>query len=176
MKMIHFPKTRLSELAKRAGGISRDDAVEGAMQQMESLRGESDDVIETTIAALEAIGQTARKNGKCSRDQLLEILQHGDQMVTLAGTFGYGPLGIASRSLCDIADGMMRAGSDDIAPILVHVQAVRMTSPRSAALTPEQADKVLAELTRVLTHFNFSPISDAADKNNFGEMDGVVLI
>jgi hypothetical protein len=97
-------------------------------------------------------------------------------MVTLAGTFGYGPLGIASRSLCDIADGMMRAGSDVIEPILVHMQAIRMMSPRSAALTPEDADKVLAELARVLTHFNFSPISDTADKDNFGEMDSVVLI
>ena len=56
MKMIHFPKTRLSEMVQRVGGISREDAVEGAMQQMESLRGESDDVIETTIAALEAVG------------------------------------------------------------------------------------------------------------------------
>jgi hypothetical protein len=170
MKMIHFPKTRLSELVKRAGGISRDEAVEGAMQQMESLRGESDDVIESTIAALEAIGRAALKMRRCSRDQMLEILQHGDQMVTLAGTFGYGTLGIASRSLCDMADGMMHAGSDDIAPILVHVQAIRMMSPRSAALAPKEADKVLAELTRVLTHFHFSPISDAVDKDNFGEM------
>jgi hypothetical protein len=176
MKMIHFPKTRLSELVKRVGGISRDDAVEGATQQMESLRGESDDVIEAAIAALEAIGQAARRHGKCSRAQMLEILQHGDQMVTLAGTFGYGPLGIATRSLCDIADGMLRAGSDDIAPILVHVQAVRMMSPRSPALMPENANKVLAELTRVLTHFNFSPISDAVDKDNIAEVDSVVLI
>ena len=174
MKMIHFPKTRLSELVQRAGGISRDDAVEGAMQQMESLRGESDDVIETTIAALEAIGQAALKKGKCSPEQMREILQHGDQMVTLAGTFGYGPLGIASRSLCDMADGLIHAGSDDVAPILVHVQAIRMMAPRSAALPPEAVDKVLAELTRVLTHFNFSPISDAAGGDNFE--DNVVLI
>jgi len=176
MKIIHFPTTRLSELVKRAGGISRDDAVEGAMQQMESLRGESDDVIETTIVALEAIGQAALKEGKCSREQMLEILQHGDQMVTLAGTFGYGPLGIASRSICDMTDGMIHAGSHDIAPILVHVQAIRMMSPRRTALAPEAMDKVLAELTRVLTHLNFSPISDAAGEDNFGEIDGVVLI
>ena len=92
MKMIHFPTTRLSEMVKRAGGISRDDAVEGAMQQMESLRGESDNVIEATIAALETIGQAALKKGKCSREQMHEILQHGDQLVTLAGTFGYARL------------------------------------------------------------------------------------
>jgi len=73
-------------------------------------------------------------------------------------------------------DGMMRAGSDDVAPILVHVQAIRMMAPRSAALPPEAVDKVLAELTRVLTHFNFSPISDGVEKDNFGDADGVVLI
>ena len=176
MKMIHFPKTRLSELAQRAGGISRDDAVAGAMQQMESSRGESDDVIETTIAALEAIGLTARRKRLCSRAQLLEILQHGDQLVTLAGMFAYGPLGIASRSLCDMADGMMHAGSHDIAPILVHMQAIRMMAPRSAKLAPEEVDKVLAELARVLAHFNFSPISDDADKDTSLALDNVVLI
>jgi hypothetical protein len=51
-----------------------------------------------------------------------------------------------------------------------------MMSPRSAALAPEEVDKILAELTRVLTHFNFSTISDAADKDNFEEINGVVLI
>jgi hypothetical protein len=176
MKMIHFPKTRLSEMVQRAGGVSREDAVEGAMQQMESLRGESDDVIEATITALESVGQSAQQRRKCSREQMFEILQHGDQLVTLAGTFGYGSLGIASRSLCDMTDGMLRAGSDDVAPILVHVQAIRMMAPRSAALPPEAVDKVLAELTRVLTHFNFSPISDGVEKDNFGDADGVVLI
>jgi hypothetical protein len=176
MKMIHFPTTRLSEMVKRAGGISREDAVEGAVQQMESLRGESDDVIEATIATLEAIGHAALKKGQCSREQMLEILQHGDQLVTLAGTFGYGPLGNASRSLCDMTDGMMRAGSRDIAPILVHVQAIRMMAPRSATLPPEAVEKVLAELTRVLTHFNFTPISDAVSGDNLGDVDGVVLI
>jgi hypothetical protein len=143
------------------------------MEQIESLRGESDAVLEATIAKLETVGHAAIKKGKFSRDQMLEILQHGDQIVTLAGTFGYGPLGIATRSLCDIVDGIMRAGTADMAPILVHVQAVRMMSPRSAALTPEEVDKVLAELTRVLAHFNFSPISDAADKNSFEEMGAI---
>ena len=75
-----------------------------------------------------------------------------------------------------MTDGIMRAGLHDIAPILVHVQAIRMMSPRSAALAPEAVEKVLAELTRVLTHFNFSPISDAADGDNFENVDAVVPI
>jgi hypothetical protein len=169
MKMIHFPKTRLSELAARPGGMSRSDAVESAKKQMESMRGDSDNVIETAIDAVEAITYEARKSGKLQKTQLLEILRHGDQMVTLAGTFGYASLGVASRSLCDVADGMLGSGLDNIAPILVHVQAIRMISPRATALAPEEVDKILAELTKILTHFDFVPISAGADKGDFEE-------
>ncbi len=51
-KKIFFPKTRLSELAARAGGIFRDDALDGAMKSMESMREQADKEIRKSISAM----------------------------------------------------------------------------------------------------------------------------
>lgn len=37
MKKIHFPKTRFAELAARAGGITQEAAVNGALKNIELL-------------------------------------------------------------------------------------------------------------------------------------------
>ena len=39
---VFFPTTRLTELAARSGGITRDAAVEGAMKTLDSMRAASD--------------------------------------------------------------------------------------------------------------------------------------
>ena len=38
--LTHFPKSRLSELAGRFGGLSREEAVEAATRELEILRPE----------------------------------------------------------------------------------------------------------------------------------------
>ena len=133
--LTHFPKTRLSELIGRLGGISREDAIEEAKIELRSMRGKSDEVILESVAALEEIILHPETGSAYSRKQMNEILQLADQIVTLAGTFGYTALDIATRSLCDVTDGLLRAKRNDIASIHVHIRAIRMVVPgrRAAA-------------------------------------------
>jgi hypothetical protein len=153
-----FPRTRLSQLAARSGGIAREQAVEAAMESVESLRGEGDEAIKSSIAAIEAIMNHAR-NGQLATDRIQEILPYADQIVTLAATFGYDSLAKVMRSLCDVADGLIRAGLRDAAPIAVHVQSMLLLMPGSTALSAEQVEVVLGELAKVLTHYNFGSIA-----------------
>jgi hypothetical protein len=158
MKKIHFPKTRFSELAARKGGVVREIAVEEALNSIEASRGESDAVIETSIAAIEAIAYPA--DGKLSAPQMREILRLADQIVTLAGLFRYHDLDTAARSLCDLTDGLLNAGLSDAAPVIVHAQALRLMAPGSALLaTPQEAKRILDGLKRILDHFNFASLS-----------------
>src|SRR5579884_3993808 len=99
--LTHFPKIRLSELVGRFGGVSRGDAIAQAKQELEAMRGESDRVIEASIKSLEKIVYAPAKPDRYSDEQLKQILIIGDQIVTLAGTFGYGALDQTTRSLCD---------------------------------------------------------------------------
>src|SRR4051812_41373493 len=96
--LTHFPKNRLAELVGRFGGISREDAVAAAAQELEVMRPQSDKAIIATIAELEKIVTGATK--RCDDAMIKELLPHCDQIVTLAGTFGYVALDKAARSLC----------------------------------------------------------------------------
>ena len=49
----------------------------------------------------------------------------------------------------------------DAAPIIVHVQAIRLMAPGGLTLTPLQAATVLGELSKIMTHFKFGSLSNA---------------
>lgn len=154
----YFPQSRLSELAARSGGIARDEAVAGALESVELMRGESDEEIGRSMATIEAI--VAASNGKSLHaDDMRKILQCADQIVTLAGTFGYTALDKAMRSMCDITDGLLQARLSDAAPIVVHAQAMRLMAPGCTALSPGETAKMLDELAKILRHYNFGSLA-----------------
>ena len=163
-----FPETRLSKLAARSGGISREIAVENSMKHIESLRGEGDETISRLMLEIETLVGTARAS-KLQTDQMQNVLQLADQIVTLTGTFGYEPLGRVMRSLCDVTDGLLRAGLQDAAPIAVHIQSMRLLSPGASALTNQQTDVVLSELSKILTHYKFGSLADQDKSGSAGD-------
>ncbi len=169
MKKTYFPTTRFVELAARDGGVTKDAAVKSALQSIESKRAESDDVILKSIAAIEAIVFAPRASNRLSELEMLSVLRHADQVVTLAGMFCYEWLDIVTRSLCDITDGLLSAGMSDAAPIIVHVQALRMMAPGAPPLEPDQADRVLEGLKKVQDHYQFSSLSNARDTQDVGD-------
>ncbi len=167
-KKIFFPKTRLSELAARAGGMLRDDAVDGAMASLESMREQADAEIRHAIAAMEGIVFARGAGETLDGGQMSAVLRHADQVVTLAGTFCYGALDTAARSLCDVTDGLLRAGIHDRKPVAVHVQTMHLLAPGNMSLSAEHAEMMLGELAKVADHFNFGSLgasapADAAD-------------
>lgn len=127
-KKVFFPDIRLQEMLSRPGGIAREQALEAAVANLREISGESDAIIEAAIMAIEAIAGEARAS-RLTPGQMREILEQADQIVTLAGTFGYTALDRAARALCDVTDGLLRAGLPDAAPIHVHVRALRMFAP-----------------------------------------------
>jgi hypothetical protein len=153
-----FPKTRLAEMAAQLGGIARDEAIAGAKESVELLREEGDTEINRSIGAIEAIVAGSDRRSLQEAD-MRKILQLADQIVTLAGTFGYTALDKVMRSLCDVTDGLLQARLTDAAPIIVHVQSMRLMAPGSTALSPQQTAKVLGELAKILTHYNFCPLA-----------------
>ena len=169
MTITHFPKTRLSQLIGRLGGVSRSDGVEEAKKQLESMREKGDEVIRTSLAALEAIIFHPELANAYSPAQMREILCLGDQIVTLAGTFDYVALDKATRSLCDVTDGLVRTKRNDIASIHVHLRAMQMLAPGTVALPPDHIEMLLSELAKIMNHHGFDRISDSAEGVAFEE-------
>jgi hypothetical protein len=160
-KKIFFPTTRLSELAARPGGMTRDESVAAATKSIEMYRARADEEMASAIAAMAAIACVPHVGNLLSVGEMRNVLRHADQIVTLAGTFGYDALDRATRSLCDVAGRLMDDGPTDMAPVAVHVQAMQLLAPGSAALNEMEREKVLAELAKVLTHFGLEPATAA---------------
>lgn len=157
MKLVHFPKIKLQEMLMRPGGISRDAAIGGAMENLKAESGESNRVIETAIATIARIADGAKGNVLPEAD-MKAILEQADEIVTLAGTFGYSYLDRAARGLCDITDGLIRTHRYDAAPIHVHVMALRLFSPAAPEPSRQEAERVLSELASVMAFYNFKPL------------------
>ena len=164
--LTHFPKNRLTELVARFGGLSRDDAVAAASKELETMRGEADQVIDLSVAQLEKTVAGCVRERKCGPDTIKELLPMCDQIVTLSGTYGYRPLDKATRSLCDLLDGLLRSGKTDIASILVHVQTIRMMAPRAAPMPMEQVDLMMIELAKLLAHHGIAGLEASAGKDS----------
>jgi hypothetical protein len=156
--MTFFPETRLAKLAARPGGLMRDIAIENAKQTLEGMRGEGEEAIKREMDEIDAIMMGVRHN-RMNADQLKSVLHHADLAVTLSATFGYEAFARCMRSLCDVADGLIRAGLVDAAPISVHVHSMRLLAPGASALSPQQAEIILGELSKILTHYDFTPIA-----------------
>ncbi|MEI9989665.1 MAG: hypothetical protein WDM86_06470 [Rhizomicrobium sp.] len=164
-KKVFFPTIRLAELAARPGGLLRDDAVDAAARSLESMRAEADGAIRAAIAAMEEIAFDAGRG--LDAERISAVLKHADQVVTLAGMFGYAALDTAARSLCDLADGLLRAGLHDRAPIAVHVQTMHLLAPGTMALSAGHTTQMLAELAKVTDHFKFGSLAEAAGQDEF---------
>lgn len=160
-KKVFFPKTRLAELAARAGGVTRDDAIDGALTSLESMRDRADAEIRSAIAAMEGIVLARSAGDTLDDEQMNGVLRHADQVVTLAGTFCYTALDAAARSLCDVADGLLRAGLRDRKPVAVHVQTMHLLAPGVMTLSSEHTETLLGELAKVAEHFNFGSLGAA---------------
>lgn len=151
---VYFPKIRLQELLGRPGGISRDDALKAAIENVRAISGEGDKVIEAAIVKIEGISAASQK-GTLSREQLTDVLEQADQIVTLAGTFGYASLDRATRALCDVVDGLLQGNLDHAAPVMVHAKALRFFAPSGAARSEAETQSVLSELDKIRAYYHF---------------------
>jgi hypothetical protein len=74
------------------------------------------------------------------------------RIANLAGTFGLSTLENASTNLCLVLELMAQNDMKDTMLIRVHVDAMRLFSPRRAGTPTAEAGRVLKELANVLKH------------------------
>jgi hypothetical protein len=167
-KRIFVPKTRLSELVGRDGGIHRDIAIESATESIQGMREQADAEICKAIASIEAIVFARNAGDRLTDEEMLVVLRHGDTIITLSGTFNYAALDAAARSMCDVSDGLLRAGLNSRQPVAVHIQTMHLLAPGNMSLSAEHSDRMLHELAKVRAFFNFrslgaTPVDEADD-------------
>lgn len=148
-------KSRLRQLLYAPGGVSREEALGAATQNVEMLREEFVGAIPLEIAALEEILNAAAKR-TISKDELDAMLRRAGQLLTLSGTFGFDLLDRVVKRFCDLAMGMVENNIDKTAPIAVHLRAMRLVCPGNPELSAAEADHMLKSLEHVHAHLGIA--------------------
>lgn len=150
-------KNRLGQMLHKPGGIGREEACETAALNVESLRDEFVTAIPGEIAALETIVEAAGRK-RIPASELDAMLRRAGQLLTLSGTYGYDLLDQVVKRFCDLASGMIEKNVEDIAPVDVHLRAMRLVCPGAPELSQEAADNVLLGLEAVRAHYGIKRI------------------
>ncbi len=164
-------KNLLGELLSIPGGIGREEAIAEARRLIEELREEYEKAIPVEITSLEDI--VALFGESVSSRQLAMLLDAVDPLLTLSGTFGPAILDRVVKRFCDLCAGMMDKGIASVAPLRVHLRAMRLVW--KSDLSVEAAEEILGELTRIHTHYGIVPRS-ADEPEDCGVGPGEALL
>ncbi len=146
-------KNLLGELLHMPGGVTREEAVEEAQRLIEELREDFEKSIPAELTMLEDL--IALVGPTISTTQLTMILDAVDPLLTLTGTFGTPALDSVVKRFCDLCAGMREKGIDAMAPIKVHLSAMRLVWKSN--MSEEDASEILGELQRIHTHYGITP-------------------
>jgi len=144
---------RLGQLLRKRGGVSRGLALKAATMNVESLREEFVAAIPGEIAALEAI-LTAGGRQRITGADLDAMLRRAGQILTLSGTYGFDRLDTVVKRFCDLVMGMIENGVEEVAPVSVHLRAMRLVTPGAAEISEAAVAQMLAGLASVRAHFD----------------------
>jgi hypothetical protein len=142
---------RLSELVARPGGLSRQQAIEAAQENLEALRGQSTDILEGLIADLENVIDA---KAQPVAEKMQQITELGDRIANVAGTYHLSLLAEASKRLCDLAIAMAERNVLFEDALAVHMRALKLFSPHNPPMQEAAARMVLQELYKVFKYFN----------------------
>ncbi len=150
---------RLGQLLRKKGGVSRGLALKAASMNVENLREEFVGAIPGEIAALEAI-LTAGGGQRITGPDLDAMLRRASQILTLSGTYGFDRLDTVVKRFCDLVIGMIENGIEEVAPVSVHLRAMRLVTPGAAEISETEAAHMLAGLASVRAHYALDRAKD----------------
>lgn len=117
-------KSKLSQMIDSPGGISVGVALAQARANIEEKRAEAMAMVETQIAALEAVNQPANLEEQAFR--LNEAYCAANAVIDAASPFELLDLCSAASGLCDLIDGAQADRTFDWRIVTVHARSLRL--------------------------------------------------
>jgi hypothetical protein len=134
------------------GGIARNEAIASASKQVETLREKFVGAIPEEIAGLEQIA-AAGHSESISVGQIEAMLARAGHLLTLSGAFGFARLDQVVMRVCDLALGMVEKQITSVAPIDIHLRAIRLVRPGVRPLEQGEVESVLSSLVKIHAHY-----------------------
>jgi hypothetical protein len=156
---VFSPKTRFQTLARRPGGVSRDQAVENAQGKIEEAKLGFDEWFDGELTEL--IGWIERaKSGEAVEEWIDAAQFHVNQLRDIGTTVGFELLTFIANTLCTILDGI-KAGADcNMESLTCHIDALFLIRQKQYRhLRPDQVPELSHGLHRVAESVSLIPKS-----------------
>lgn len=136
------PVNRLAAMIHKPGGLKESQAVAAAEANLEALREQTVERLDAVVAALTA---EADALSGFDADALDRMYRLSNEVVGVAGVFGYGHMGEAAYSLCELLDELRARESWSDAMVRVHLQTLRLLRQRGGPAADPQACAAILE-------------------------------
>jgi hypothetical protein len=152
-----YVDTRFQRMARRPGGVAREQALATAQAQVEELRVDFTDWLDRELqdlgVALEDIGINPS-----DRLALDRVYRSSSQLRDVGTTMGYELVTFVASNLCEILDAIKGGAAYDKDMIDCHVSALLLarTEPYRH-LRPEQIPEMASGLRRVVELASIAP-------------------
>jgi hypothetical protein len=148
-----FPvDTRFQQLARRAGGVSRDRAIERAQSALEDIKPAYEDFLEREVAGLAELVKRAEA-GHDEPGWIETTAFRTRQLRDSAGSLGYELIAFIASSLCELLDSIESGSECNMESIVCHVDALMLARQKSyRRMKPDQVPELTKGLQRVVKH------------------------
>lgn len=141
--------TRFQKLARRPGGVSRQDAIKSAQGKLQEAEPSFDGWVE---AELQQLAQAAQRiyDGGGGADAIENAAFHSYQLRNIGTTMQCELITFVAGCLCDVLDSVAAGARCDAESIRCHVDALQLAGQKKYRhLKPEQVPELTAGLRRI---------------------------
>jgi hypothetical protein len=144
-----FPvDTRFQQMARRTGGVPRDQAIERAQSALEAAKPAYEDF----LAGLTDLVRTVEA-GNDEPGWIETVAFRSRQLRDSAGSLGYELVAFIAGSLCELLDSIESGSECNMESIVCHIDALMLARQKSyRRMRPEQVPELTRGLQRVVKH------------------------
>jgi len=141
--------TRFQKMARREGGVPREQAVETAQAKIDEIKPEFDNWLDRELQDFASLIANAQA-GDAQPDWIVIANFRSRQLRDIGTTMRFELLSFIADSLCDLLDSIAASGECNVDSIVCHVDALILSrQDRYRDLQPEQVPELTKGLRRV---------------------------
>jgi chemotaxis protein histidine kinase CheA len=147
--MVFYADNRFERMARRPGGVARDQALEAAHAHLEDLKADFADWINQELAQLaDALAKVETQPlDLAAIDAAFHSSAH---LRDVGGTMGFELVTFIANNLCDIIDALKLGASYDKGTIDCHMDALALAKTEQYRhLMPDQVPEMTKGLRRI---------------------------
>jgi hypothetical protein len=149
---IFAVETRFHQLARRAGGVPRNQALERAQSALEDAKPAYDEWLEREVTGLAELMKGVEA-GNEEPGWLETAAFRSRQLRDSAAPLGFELLAFIASSLCELLDSIEAGSERNMESLTCHIDALMLARQRSyRRMKPEQVPELTKGLQRVVKH------------------------